>query len=192
LVTVDLYGKDGELITADLQHASPAGAFITYEGRPGSALATGDVVMGAAGSWQIIVSTGTGTAYNAVGEPLGTGTAISVLDIDGNIADRVLWASDAVVRTDARIDPESIAASAPVVEARTQRAYRLGSLDRYASRQPRDMTDAGSAWLMDELGETGGGTQANDERRRGYCDAYDDGYHDASRALGGYPPGPCA
>jgi hypothetical protein len=184
LVTVDLYGKDGRLITVDLQHASPGGAFISYEGRPGTALATGDVVVGRDGSWQIVVSVGTGTAYNADGARLGTGPAISVLDTGGNITDRVLWAADAIVRTDARVEPESIAAAAPVVEARKDRAYRLGSIDRYAGRQPRPLTDAGSAWLMTELGETGPTTAANHERRDEMRERYYDGYEDACRALG--------
>jgi hypothetical protein len=187
LVTVDLFGKDGKLITADLQHASPTGGVISYEGRAGSALAAGDVVMGPDRSWQIIVSTGTGTAYNADGEPLGTGPAISALDTDGNITDRVLRASDAIVRTDARVHPESIAAAPPVIEARKERAYRLGSVDRYAGRPPRDLSDEGRAWLMTELGETGPTTAANHARREDMCERYYDGYEDAVRALGRVP-----
>lgn len=67
-------------------------------------------------------------------------------------------------------------------DAKTQHAYRLGSIDAYAGRPMRDMGDADSAWLMDELGETGPTTEANWAGRAAMCEAYFDGYQDAESA----------
>ena len=66
-------------------------------------------------------------------------------------------------------------------------AYRLGSQHRYMERAPLDVADSGSAELMDALGETGPTSEANYPERLAMCDAYLDGYHDASRALGDAP-----
>jgi hypothetical protein len=65
------------------------------------------------------------------------------------------------------------------------RAYRIGSIDAYAERPARDMSDAGSAWLMAELGETSETTPANFMFRLLLCDRYTDGYYDARSAMGG-------
>lgn len=46
-------------------------------------------------------------------------------------------------------------------DAKSERAYRLGSIDAYAGRPLRNMADADSAWLMTELGETSATTAAN-------------------------------
>lgn len=67
-------------------------------------------------------------------------------------------------------------------DAKAQHAYRLGSIDAYAGRPLRDMSDADSTWLMSELGETGPTTEANWADRAAMCDAYDDGWHDAEAA----------
>lgn len=69
-------------------------------------------------------------------------------------------------------------------EALRDRAYRLGSIDAYAERPLRDMSDGGSAWLMDELGEHGPTTGRNADFRGRLCDAYEDGYRAAHSALG--------
>lgn len=67
--------------------------------------------------------------------------------------------------------------------ARAHRAYKLGSIDAYAERPARDMSDTGSAWLMDELGETSPTTEANAPYRAMLCERYIDGYCDAAKAL---------
>lgn len=62
-------------------------------------------------------------------------------------------------------------------------AYRLGSADAYLGRQPLDVHDAGSAVLMDALGETSATTAANYGPRATMCDAYAEGYYDAAGAV---------
>ena len=68
-------------------------------------------------------------------------------------------------------------------EAKTRRAYKLGSDEAYMGRPLRDMSDADSAWLMTELGETGPTAAHNWPERMQLCDAYTDGWHDAKSAL---------
>lgn len=69
-------------------------------------------------------------------------------------------------------------------ESKRQRAYQLGAVDAYAGRPLRDMDGEESAWLMAELGETSATTAANQPRRLALCEAYEDGWHDARKAIG--------
>lgn len=71
------------------------------------------------------------------------------------------------------------------VQRNEQRAYALGTQDALMGRSIVAMDDDGSAWLMDELGETSETTAANQAARTRMCEAYLDGYQDAASALGG-------
>lgn len=69
------------------------------------------------------------------------------------------------------------------MSGKVRRAYELGSVDALAGRPALDVDDAGSAVLMDRLGETGPTTAANHPERLAMCDAYLDGWHDTAAAV---------
>jgi hypothetical protein len=61
-------------------------------------------------------------------------------------------------------------------EEKIDAARKLGEADRQAGREMRDMDDEDSAWLMDQVGETGPTTEANHPLRWQICEGYADGY----------------
>lgn len=64
--------------------------------------------------------------------------------------------------------------------AQVAAARCLGDVDRRSGRQMRDMDDEDSAWLMDQVGETGPTTEGNAASRLLICAAYEEGYEGES------------
>jgi len=65
-------------------------------------------------------------------------------------------------------------------------AYRLGSVHRYMGRAMLNTNDTESSDLMDALGESSDTTAGNFDYRIRMCEAYEQGWHDANSALGGW------
>ena len=70
-----------------------------------------------------------------------------------------------------KVDEWWEARQAQMLERKIRRAAELGRLDRVQGVH-RDMDDGDSAWLMDQLAETGDTTEANHAGRLAMCDAY--------------------
>ena len=100
MMTIDALGKDGANILADLQHTSPAGGLCQSEWRDRTRLVPGDVVRDAAG-WCVVG----GISHDGV---LGL-SVVAVIDEHGMVWRHTLAAcAGAEVRTDARVDPDTL------------------------------------------------------------------------------------
>jgi hypothetical protein len=100
MITIDALGKNGCSVLPDLEGTSPTGGLVTTQWRGQYALAVGDLVR-APGGWGVIAD----IRHNGI---LGCTTAGVILP-DGTAEIRSLWGSGgAVVRTDARIDPDTL------------------------------------------------------------------------------------
>src|ERR1700729_782037 len=106
MMTIDVLGKDGSPILAELQYSSPTGGLCQSEWRDRTRLVPGDVVRDAAG-WCVVG----GITHDGV---LGL-SVVAVIDEHRMVWRHTLAASaGAEVRTDARVDPDTL--------------YKLGSL----------------------------------------------------------------
>jgi hypothetical protein len=100
MITIDALGKDGRNILRDLDGASPTGGFVRSESRPRTSLVPGDVVR-EAGAWAVVSD----VRHNGVHGI----TSLAVITADGETVRHTLVLSDvADVRTDARIDPDTL------------------------------------------------------------------------------------
>jgi hypothetical protein len=100
LTTIDALLKDGRSALADLHGASPGGGPVTSETAPRTRITPGDVVRHD-GAWVVVA----GVSHDGV-----TGiTRLAMIDQDGALILDTMITSDAIeVRTDARIDPDSL------------------------------------------------------------------------------------
>jgi hypothetical protein len=100
MITIDAVGKDGASILPDLQHSSPTGGLCQTEWRGRLQLTVGDVVRDAAG-WCVVG----GISHDGV---LGL-TVVAVIGADNQVWRHTLaMSAGAEVRTDARIDPDTL------------------------------------------------------------------------------------
>jgi hypothetical protein len=99
-VTIHAELKDGRPALADLDGASPTGGMVTSASRPGRELLPGDVIR-SCGTWCVVTDVRhngiTGVSHAMIADQVGM---TSVLLITG--------AGSAEVRTDARIDPDTL------------------------------------------------------------------------------------
>jgi hypothetical protein len=100
MIEIDALGKDGHSILHDLQGASPGGGFVTSAAWSPRQVNTGDLVSSMA-TWCAVI----GVRRNGL-----TGvTHVALVDHAGIASGLLLTAFDSVtVRTDARIDPDSL------------------------------------------------------------------------------------
>ncbi len=95
---------------AEIQGWAPAGGFVRSDWRTGAQLEPGDLFRHSSG-WAVISACDTAVARNAAGKVVDVSPAIAWRDMDGNHGARILYATaGAEVRTDTRIDPETIPA----------------------------------------------------------------------------------
>lgn len=109
MITIDAHGKDGRNILPDLDGASPTGGYVSSEYRPRHKLTVGDVIRdhdGAGGQWSVIAD----IRHNGI---IGI-SHVGIIRADGTSHVWILVPSDgADVRTDTRIDPDTLWRIAP-------------------------------------------------------------------------------
>jgi hypothetical protein len=109
MITINALGKNRQSILPDLDGASPTGGEVRTENRPRYSLAPGDVVrdgQASGGQWSVVAD----VRHNGI---LGIST-VGLIRADGTSAVWVLTFTDvANVRTDTRIDPDTLWQIAP-------------------------------------------------------------------------------
>lgn len=99
MITIDALLKDGRSALADLDGASPTGGFVTSVSRPACTLLTGDVIRHR-GGWHVVSDVRHNGRHGISEAVLVAGSGESVIGV---------WAGEsAEVRTDARIDPDTL------------------------------------------------------------------------------------
>jgi Holliday junction resolvase-like predicted endonuclease len=147
MITIDAVGKDGRNILHDLDGASPTGGLVTSEHRARTRLTPGDVISDC-GAWVVVV--------DVEHQGIPGVTTVGLMDAAGATGGHTLiGCAGATVRTDTRIDPDTLYKLARIneVDARAARLDQLEPSVLHGTATPAEVTEyrtlsaAHQAWI---------------------------------------------